>query len=663
VSTFEASRPTPDPDLLTRLRSEFALCVDADGRITWADGVAEAVLGATVGTRLSDLVVPGGADQVGALLTRCRLSSIDDCRIPLTVRGRTSLVSFRSEPIPSGALLVGRLLVRDDDQALAHAAAAMNELASLHRETERQQRELLRRGEELTRLNRDLDDSARGLVALHQEVDEKSDSLRRITEVKSRVVANVSHEFRTPLNAIIGLTQMLLSGVDGDVTAEQQKQLTFILRSAESLVDLVNDLFDLSKMEAGKVGLRPSRFTVPALFAALRGMWRPLQAGTDVLLTFDSADDVGELETDEGRVSQILKNLIGNALKFTERGSVRVAAQASPDGTVQFTVTDTGIGIRVEDQERIFEEFAQIEHPLQRKVKGTGLGLSLSRRLAEILGGTLTVRSAPGNGSTFTLAVPRLHPEVQEMVSLTVRSAAAPPGKPPILVVEDDRQTLFLYEKYLRNSGFQIVPARTVEQARLALGRVKPIAIVLDVMLEGETSWALLAELKAHPETRDVPILVVTVTNREQKARVLGADEFVITPLDREWLTRKLAGLAKRGGPITRILVIDDDEVARYMLTRLLSTTTYQVIEAADGETGVRLAREHRPQVIFLDFVLAHYVRVGVEELDQNKLTPLLKLKYHDSIADAVADLGKPDEIGKVFTGFQKYLYQEQAAA
>ncbi len=632
MSTQEASLPTPDPDLLTRLRSEFALSVDHDGRITWADRLAEALLGAAVGIRLPDLTDPAAADKVGALLNTCRLSAVDGWEVPLTVRGVPSPVTIKAEPIPSGALIVGRLLRRDDEPAPGHPATAMNELASLHRETERQQRELLRRGEELTRLNRDLDDSERGVMALHQEVDEKSDSLRRITEVKSRVVANVSHEFRTPLNAIIGLSRMLLSGVDGDVTSEQQKQVSFILRSAESLAELVNDLLDLSKIEAGKVGLRPNRFQVPALFAALRGMFRPLQAVSDVLLTFDSDDDLGELDTDEGKVSQILKNLVVNAMKFTERGSVRVAATAGPEGTVQFTVSDTGIGIRDEDQERIFEEFAQIDHPLQRKVKGTGLGLSLSRRLAEILGGTLTVKSSPGFGSTFTLSVPRLHPEVQEMARLAVRNAAPQPGKPPILVVEDDRQTLFLYEKYLSHSGFQIVPARTVEEARLALARITPIAIVLDVMLEGETSWALLAELKSHPATRDVPILVVTVTNREQKARALGADEFVIKPLDREWLTRKLSALARRRGPITRILVIDDDEVARYMVTRLLSNTSYQVIEAADGEAGVQLARQHRPQVIFLDFVLPGMTAFDVlDELKLDSATRNIPVIIHTS--------------------------------
>ncbi|HZR22344.1 MAG TPA: response regulator [Vicinamibacterales bacterium] len=585
------------------MRRELVLACDAEGCVTWADQAAEALLGASVGARLITYAAPGCEQRLRELLDHGRQNRVDGWELTLTVNGSPKHMVFSAQPTLEGLVLVGSLVADDH--------------AELSRESERQQRELLHRGEELLRLNRELDDSARGVIALHSEVAETSDSLRRITEVKSRVVANVSHEFRTPLNAIIGLSKLLLSGNDGDLNTEQKKQVGFILRSCENLIDLVNDLLDLSKIEAGKVGLRPQKFTVPTLFAALRGMFKPLHDG-NLVLSFVDTPEVGELETDEGKISQILKNLISNALKFTERGSVTVSASAGPNGSVTFSVTDTGIGIPIDDQERVFEEFTQIDNPLQKKVKGTGLGLSLSRRLAEILGGTLTVTSAPGAGSTFTLVVPRVHPEVQEMAGLTQRSATLESGKPPILVVEDDRQTLFLYEKYLRNSGFQIIPARTVEEARDALTRMRPAAIVLDIMLEGETSWALLADLKAAADTRDIPIMVVTVTNREQKARALGADEFVIKPLDHQWLTRKLASLARRRGPINRILVIDDDEVARYMVGKLLADTHYEVIEAATGADGVRLARERQPQAIFLDFVLPGMTAFDV--LDELKL-------------------------------------------
>jgi signal transduction histidine kinase/CheY-like chemotaxis protein len=610
--------PAPDIRTLNRLRREIALRVDATGCVRWTDPAAEAALGLSVGESLTSCVPPDRPHFLAELIARGLAGAVDGWMQPLIVRGTRSLLLCSAAPDAGSVLIVGTIVPEELVRSLGDADGSVMEIASLQRETDRQQRELLHRNSELVRLSRDLDDSTRGVLALHTEVDEKSDSLRRITEVKSRVVANVSHEFRTPLNAIIGLTRMLLSRVDGDLTAEQQKQLTFILRSSESLVELVNDLLDLSKIEAGKVAFRPVVFEAADLFAALRGMFRPIHGQEPVVLSFDVEPGLEPLETDEGKISQILKNVISNAMKFTERGQVRVSAVRGPDGRVEFSVSDTGIGIALEDQARIFEEFAQLDNPIQKRVKGTGLGLSLSRRLAEILSGTLTVKSAPGAGSTFTLSIPGTHPEVREMAGLAERSAKLEPGKPPILVVEDDRQTLFLYEKYLSNSGFQIVPARTVEEARDALLRIRPVAIVLDIMLEGETSWALLSEVKAQAETRDIPVIVVTVTNREQKARALGADEFVIKPLDQKWLSRKLASLARRRGPISRILAIDDDEVARYMLMKLLADGPYEVIEASNGSDGVRLARERQPQLIFLDFVLPGMTAFDV--LDELKL-------------------------------------------
>jgi CheY-like chemotaxis protein len=325
------------------------------------------------------------------------------------------------------------------------------------------------------------------------------------------------------------------------------------------------------------------------------------------------------LETDEAKVSQVLRNLVSNALKFTEKGEVVVSAERGPGDTVCFRVRDTGIGIAPEHHERIFEEFIQVESPLQKKVRGTGLGLALSRRLAEFLGGSLTVQSAPGRGSTFTLSIPRVHPEVREMVDLTERSQHLEPGRAPVLVLEDDRQTLFLYEKYLSRSGFQVLPVRTVEEARRTLQRVRPAAVVLDVMLEGETSWSFLSELKTNEATRDIPIMVVTLMDREQKARALGADEFWLKPVVEEQLLRKLASMA-RVGPVRKLLIIDDDDVHRYLLRQLLKDTPYVLEEAATGPEGIRLALEHTPDLIFLDFVLPDMTAFDV--LDALKADP-----------------------------------------
>ena len=266
---------------------------------------------------------------------------------------------------------------------------------------------LRQRQEELERLNEELKDVNRGMVGLYAELDEKARELRRADDIKTQFLSNLSHEFRTPLNSIFALSSLLLERTDGELTSEQEKQVGFIRKAADSLLELVNDLLDLSKIRAGKIEVRPVEFSTATLFSALRGMLRSLQVNPAVALVFEEPDGVPWLYTDEGKVSQILRNFVSNALKFTERGEVRVSARYDEGNrTVTFTVSDSGIGIAADDQERIFEEFTQLEHPAQSKFKGTGLGLPLCRKLAELLGGRIELESEVGVGSKFSLTLP-----------------------------------------------------------------------------------------------------------------------------------------------------------------------------------------------------------------------------------------------------------------
>ncbi len=280
-------------------------------------------------------------------------------------------------------------------------------LRDQNRELMQSLQELRRREDETQQLNQELGDTNRGVVALYAELDERAEQLRKASELKSRFLSNMSHEFRTPLNSILALSRLLLDRIDGGLTAEQDRQIGYIRRSAESLLELVNDLLDLSKVEAGKVDIKPVPFSVPSLFGALRGALKPLLTSPSVELVFDADEDMPELVTDEAKVAQILRNLISNALKFTETGEVRARARYDAQTqTAIFAVRDTGIGIAPEDQVRIFEEFSQVDSRLQKKVKGTGLGLPLSRSLAQLIGGTIQVESVPGQGSVFTLTIP-----------------------------------------------------------------------------------------------------------------------------------------------------------------------------------------------------------------------------------------------------------------
>jgi signal transduction histidine kinase len=263
------------------------------------------------------------------------------------------------------------------------------------------------RQEELQRLNQELEDTNRGVVALYAELDERVEQLRRANALKAQFMSYMSHEFRTPLDSMLALSGLLLDRVDGELTDEQEKQVGFMRRSARDLLNMVDDLLDTARVDAGKVAVRVAPVSVGDLFAALRATLRPLLVGESTQLVFDDPAGIPVLVTDESKVAQILRNFVSNALKFTEAGEVRVTARAPDDDHLAFTVRDTGIGIAAEDQARIFEDFAQVDGALQRTRRGTGLGLPLSRKLARLLGGDVGLESAPGRGSTFTLTLPR----------------------------------------------------------------------------------------------------------------------------------------------------------------------------------------------------------------------------------------------------------------
>jgi signal transduction histidine kinase/CheY-like chemotaxis protein len=509
---------------------------------------------------------------------------------------------------------------------------AYEELQQQNQELLRTLDELRARQLELAQLNRELDETNRGVVALYAELDDRADFLQRASELKSHFLSNMSHEFRTPLNSISALSQILLDRLDGDLSTEQEKQVRFIKSSAQDLTDLVNDLLDLAKVEAGKVTIRPGQFDVNKLFAALRGMLRPLLAqNSSVKLQFDDPEDNIQIFSDEAKVSQILRNFISNALKFTERGEVRVVVNRGRDGTVSFAVSDTGIGIRQEDQERIFQEWTQVEGKLQKVAKGSGLGLPLSRKLAQLLGGNVFVRSEVGVGSTFTCVIPISFEGQTEVVYVPEVKRELDANRIPILVVEDNREALFIYEKYLKATKFQVIPATNIADARQAVRSVHPRAIVLDVLLQGEHSWDFLKDLKSDPATSGIPVYVITVVDNRDKARSLGADGFHSKPVDRIWLLNQLETLA---ASISKqpILVIDDDAASRYLVRNLLSDSDCELVEATNGKDGLQMVNQHHPALVVLDLSMAGMDGFSVlETLRENAATKQLPVVVYTS--------------------------------
>jgi signal transduction histidine kinase len=266
--------------------------------------------------------------------------------------------------------------------------------------------ELADKTRELVELQTELEETNRGVVALYAELDVQAEQLRQATELKSRFLAYMSHEFRTPIASIQSLSRLLIERVDGPLTVEQERQVKFIRDTAAEFSEMVNDLLDLAKVEAGRVEINAAWFEMVDLFSALRGMFRPVLVNPDVNLIFEEPKGVPRLFNDDRKLSQILRNFISNALKFTVHGDVRVSAVLNDDSTVTFAVADAGIGIAHEAHGSIFQDFVQVDSPLQKRLRGTGLGLSLSKRLAELLGGSVGFESELGKGSTFWVKLP-----------------------------------------------------------------------------------------------------------------------------------------------------------------------------------------------------------------------------------------------------------------
>jgi signal transduction histidine kinase/DNA-binding response OmpR family regulator len=528
---------------------------------------------------------------------------MDTFHIDSTTKGTTVVIS-KNIPTRSAGLSKKDLDALLSKIEVQNPHNAYEELQQQNQELLRTLEELRARQIEMAQLNRELDETNRGVVALYAELDDRADFLQRASELKSHFLSNMSHEFRTPLNSITALSQILIDRLDGNLTIEQEKQVRFIKSSAQDLTDLVNDLLDLAKVEAGKVTIRPANFDVNTLFAALRGMLRPLLAqNSSVKLVFDDPEENIQIYSDEAKVSQILRNFISNALKFTERGEVRVSVSRGSDNTVSFGVADTGIGIPDEDQERIFQEWTQIDGKLQKVAKGSGLGLPLSRKLAQLLGGNVQLRSQVGIGSTFTAVIPISFQGQTEVVYVPDVKRELDANKLPVLVVEDNREALFIYEKYLKGSRFQVVPANNISEARAALRSFRPCAIVLDVLLQGEHSWDLLRDVKEDQETRDIPVYVITVVDNRDKALSLGADGFHSKPVDRIWLLNQLETLAVTHRK-PQVLVIDDDATSRYLIRNLLSESDCEVLEAPGGADGLRMALQRKPALIVLDLTM-----------------------------------------------------------
>ncbi len=438
---------------------------------------------------------------------------------------------------------------------------------------------------------------------LFQEIQDKSQQLEVASRHKSEFLANMSHELRTPLNAIIGYSEMLQEeaaelGADGFIPDLQK-----IHAAGKHLLELINAVLDLSKIEAGKMELYLETFVVPTLIQDIAAVIQPLAAKNGNRLEVRCDETAGTMRADLTKVRQALFNLLSNACKFTDHGIVSLTAvRETTDGGnwITICVSDTGIGMTPEQMTRLFQEFSQADAATTRKYGGTGLGLALSQRLCRMMGGDITVESEPGRGSTFTMRLPAVVAEPGERAGAVPPAEAASAGGGTVLVIDDEAVVRDLMQRALSREGFRVVAAAGGEEGLRLARELLPEAITLDVLMPGLDGWAVLSALKADPVLADIPVIMLTIMDDKNLGYALGAADYLTKPIDRERLTTVL----KRYRRDLSILVVDDDPALRVLLRRLLEREGYAVHEAENGRAALRRLREAPPGLIVLDLMM-----------------------------------------------------------
>jgi signal transduction histidine kinase/CheY-like chemotaxis protein len=406
------------------------------------------------------------------------------------------------------------------------------------------------RVEERTNALQETNQRLREEIAEREQVEEAlrhaKEAAEAATNAKSEFLAKMSHELRTPMNAIIGFTRLVMRRCKEILPPTQFDNLGKILISAERLLALINDILDLAKVEARRIEIHPVTFALEPLIRECLHTVEPMLRGERVRLLAEVSSDLPALTTDKDRLNQILTNLLSNAIKFTENGSIKVTAERLGEG-IMIAVVNTGIGIPAQALEQIFEEFQQVDGGATRQHSGTGLGLSISRHFARLLGGDLTVQSTAGHGSTFSVTIPVTYEPSRAAARYTLPNSdenvivRAALNQKIILVIDDDPNVVYLLRENLAEAGYRVVGAASADEGRRKARQFRPFAITLDILMPQQDGWQMLHDLKADANTRDIPIIVLSVVDNKDLAYRLGAFDCLLKPIDRDLMIASLS--------------------------------------------------------------------------------------------------------------------------
>lgn len=423
--------------------------------------------------------------------------------------------------------------------------------------------------------------------------------MREIDRIKSQFLANMSHELRTPLNSIIGFSRVILKGIDGPITEQQQQDLSAIYNSGQHLLGLINDILDLSKIEAGKMELAVEELNIGETINSVMSTAVGLVKDKPIKLKQDIAGDLPTVRADPMRIRQVLLNLISNASKFTEEGSITVNANvhvaSNGQHEIMVSVTDTGPGISPEDQKKLFQAFSQVDSSATRKTGGTGLGLSISHRLVQMHGGKIGVHSTTGKGSTFYFTIPLYHQPAIDRNNGEGRL---------ILCIDDDVQIVSLYERYLRPQGYRVMQVANPLAAKDTVKQLKPYAVTLDIMMPEMDGWSVLEQIKSDPETRNTPVIVCSIVEEEERGFSLGAADYLVKPIMEEDLLSALNRL-NGDGSIKEVLIIDDTPADLRLMEKIVKEHgPYRVSLADNGDLGWQMIIDNQPHAVILDLFM-----------------------------------------------------------
>ena len=483
-------------------------------------------------------------------------------------------------------------------KALVQLEDFVEELRKLNDEYQKQNEQIKKQNDTLIQLHKELKEQAKELEVQKQKAEES-------TQLKSQFLASMSHELRTPMNSILGLTELILE--KAELNEKNRERLEVVLNSGRRLMTLINDILDLSKIEAGKMEVREEDVLLEELITEVSGSIKPLvmQKGIDFKVVRNSNTSV-IVHTDRGKIVQVLINLLGNAVKFTDRGSVTLRVTTLNDRLI-FDVIDTGIGISEEDQKVIFDEFRQADGTTTRKYGGTGLGLTICNKIATLLNGELVLESKIGTGSTFTFKVPLKFSEekINDQTKNVNVDKLIKNREHPILVIDDDEEVRYTIGQYLTSKGYEVVyAANGNEGVRMAIEQ-QPFAITLDIMMPDKDGWSVLEELKENEKTKDIPIILISINGDKNSGYGLGAFEYFVKPISADKLLSafaRLESLAQKR--IQKIVIVDDDELEFEKFKREFETDKIIIEYIKDSEFAFNKIAEVQPDLIILDLMM-----------------------------------------------------------